>query len=172
MISVADSVRTRTARRAGLLAGLVLLLATACSRPPEPVTIGGPTMGTQWSVRLAEPPPALGVSQLRAEIEDALIRHPAVAAAGVIGKPDPLRTEIVVAYVVLRDGFAASAALAKELQDHARTRCAAHSYPREVVFLTALPMTVTGKVMRRELRKLAATDAAPSNDTPLPEPAA
>ncbi len=72
MISVADSVRTRTARRAGLLAGLVLLLATACSRPPEPVTIGGPTMGTQWSVRLAEPPPALGVSQLRAEIEDVL----------------------------------------------------------------------------------------------------
>ena len=106
------------------------------------------------------------------EIEDALIRHPAVAAAGVIGKPDPLRTEIVVAYVVLRDGFAASGDLAKELQDHARTRCAAHSYPREIVFLNALPMTVTGKVMRRELRKLAATDAAPSNDTPSPEPAA
>lgn len=89
------------------------------------------------------------------EIEDVLIRHPAVAAAGVIGKPDPLRTEIVVAYVTLRPGFAASAALAAELQDHARTRCAAHSYPREVHFLDALPMTVTGKVIRRELRKLA-----------------
>ena len=47
-------------------------------------------------------------------------------------------------------------ALAAELQDHARVHCAAHSYPREVVFLDALPMTVTGKVMRRELRKLAA----------------
>ncbi len=89
------------------------------------------------------------------EIEDVLIRHPAVSAAGVIGKPDPLRTEIVVAYVTLRPGFAPSDALAAELQHHARTRCAAHSYPREVHFLDALPMTVTGKVMRRELRKLA-----------------
>ena len=89
------------------------------------------------------------------EIEDCLLKHPAVAAAGVVGKPDALRTEIVKAYVVLRDGHTASDALAKDLQSHAKRMSAAHSYPREIAFLDALPMTVTGKVMRRELRKLA-----------------
>jgi FAD:protein FMN transferase len=69
MISVVDRSVFRTACRAGLLAGLVVLLAAACSRAPEPVTIGGPTMGTTWSVRLAEPPPAGRVADLRAEIE-------------------------------------------------------------------------------------------------------
>ncbi|WP_439332039.1 AMP-binding protein [Paracoccus salsus] len=89
------------------------------------------------------------------EIEDCLLRHPAVAQVGVIGKPDPLRTERVKAYVVLRAGHVASDDLAAELQDHARRLSAAHSYPREIAFLDSLPMTVTGKVMRRELRKLA-----------------
>lgn len=90
-----------------------------------------------------------------AEIEDCLLRHPAVAAVGVIGKPDPMRTEIVKAYIVLRDGFEKSDELTAELQAHARRLSAAHSYPREIGFLDALPMTVTGKVMRRELRKMA-----------------
>ncbi|SDE68553.1 acetyl-CoA synthetase [Paracoccus isoporae] len=87
------------------------------------------------------------------EIEDVLITHPAVAAAGVVGKPDALRTEIVKAFIVLRAGHDPSDALAAELQDHAKRLCAAHSYPREIAFLDELPMTVTGKVMRRKLRE-------------------
>ncbi|MDO5658066.1 MAG: AMP-binding protein [Paracoccus sp. (in: a-proteobacteria)] len=87
------------------------------------------------------------------EIEDCLMRHKAVAQAAVVGKPDPIRTEIVKAYIVLKEGFPASDDLARDLQDHAKRLCAAHSYPREIAFLDALPMTVTGKVLRRELRK-------------------
>ncbi|WP_371822364.1 AMP-binding protein [Paracoccus sp. C2R09] len=89
------------------------------------------------------------------EIEDCLLRHPAVAQVGVVGKPCATRTQIVKAYVVLRDGQTPSDALASELQAHAKRLCAAHSYPREIAFMPSLPMTVTGKVMRRELRKLA-----------------
>lgn len=89
------------------------------------------------------------------EIEDVLITHPAVAAAGVVGKPDELRTEIVKAYIVLRDDVQSSDELARVLIAHAATHCARHSAPREITFLDALPMTVTGKVMRRELRKMA-----------------
>lgn len=96
------------------------------------------------------------------EIEDCLLRHPAVAQAGVIGKPDPVRTEIVKAFIVLRAGYEPSPELVAQLQDHARTQSAAHSYPREIAFLDALPMTVTGKVMRRELRKLALAEEPPS----------
>ncbi len=86
------------------------------------------------------------------EIEESLIRHPAVAAAAVVGKPDPLRTEIVKAWIVPRDGVAPSDALAEEIKTFVRTRLSAHEYPREVAFVPELPMTVTGKVMRRVLR--------------------
>ncbi|MCJ8332934.1 MAG: AMP-binding protein [Epibacterium sp.] len=84
-----------------------------------------------------------------AEIEDCLLTHPAVATVGVVGKPDPLRTEIVKAYVVLKSDAQASD---EELQDWVRTRLASYSYPREVAFLDTLPMTVTGKVMRKALK--------------------
>ncbi|MBC7132599.1 MAG: AMP-binding protein [Roseovarius sp.] len=94
-----------------------------------------------------------------AEIEDCLLTHPAVATVGVVGKPDALRTEIVKAYVVLRAGVTGSEALAQELQAHVRERLASYSYPREIAFLDALPMTVTGKVIRRELKARAAAEA-------------
>ncbi|MCO4052603.1 MAG: AMP-binding protein [Bosea sp.] len=86
------------------------------------------------------------------EIEDCLITHPAVALAAVVGKPDPLRTEIVKAFVVLAPGFSPSDALIAEIQAFVRARLAAHEYPREIVFREDLPMTTTGKIIRRALR--------------------
>src|SRR6185312_15651628 len=83
------------------------------------------------------------------EIEDCLIRHPAVALAAVVGKPDAIRTEIVKAFIVLKDRNAASDALAAEIQGFVRTHLSAHEYPREVAFIDAMPMTTTGKVIRR-----------------------
>jgi acetyl-CoA synthetase len=89
-----------------------------------------------------------------AEVEDALITHAAVASAGVVGQPDPDRTEIVVAFVVLRDRVVASDALAAELQAHVKARAGAHEYPRRVIFVDSLPMTVTGKIRRGDLRAM------------------
>jgi acetyl-CoA synthetase len=86
------------------------------------------------------------------EIEDCLIKHPAVALAAVIGKPDPVRTEIVKAFIVLKSGYQGSDALAGEVRDFVRTRLSAHEYPREVAFITEMPMTTTGKIIRRLLR--------------------
>nr|WP_315846995.1 acyl-CoA synthetase [uncultured Achromobacter sp.] len=87
-----------------------------------------------------------------APIEDCLIGHPAVRMAAVVGVPDEQRTEIVMAYVVLNEGFDGDEALVKALQAHVRTRLAAHEYPRAIRFVTSLPTTATGKIIRRELR--------------------
>ena len=80
---------------------------------------------------------------------------PAVALAAVVGKPDALRTEIVKAFVVLKSGVAHSDALAAEIQDFVKTRLSPHEYPREVAFIDSMPMTTTGKVIRRLLRQQA-----------------
>jgi acetyl-CoA synthetase len=87
-----------------------------------------------------------------AEIEACIMKHPAVSMVAVIGEPDPLRTEIVSAYVIPSDPQAASPELAKEIQDFVKQRLAAHEYPRKVTFIASLPMTATGKIMRRELK--------------------
>ncbi len=91
-----------------------------------------------------------------AEIEDCLIGHPAVQLAAAIGKPDPVRTEIVKAYVVLAPGFEPSQQLASEISEWVKLRLSMHEYPREVEFVPELPLTTTGKVIRRLLRERAA----------------
>jgi acetyl-CoA synthetase len=90
-----------------------------------------------------------------AEIEECLIGHPSVALAAVVGAPDPVRTEVVMAYLVLRPGHTPSEALKAEVQAFVRSRLAAYEYPRRIVFVDELPMTATGKVMRRVLRQRA-----------------
>ena len=86
------------------------------------------------------------------EIEDCLIKHPAVSLAAVVGKPDAVRGEIVKAFVVLKRGQPPSDALAGDIQGFVRTRLSAHEYPREIAFIDEMPMTTTGKVIRRLLR--------------------
>ena len=90
------------------------------------------------------------------EIESCLLRHPAVSMVAVVGVPDPIRTERIKAFVVLAAGREPSATLTAELQDHVRTRLAAHEYPREIEYLPELPLTATGKIVRRDLRARAA----------------
>jgi acetyl-CoA synthetase len=87
------------------------------------------------------------------EIEDCLIRHPAVSLAAAVGKPDAVRTEIVKAFIVLKQGCAPSDALAAEIREFVRTRLSAHEYPREIAFIDDMPMTTTGKIIRRLLRE-------------------
>ncbi|WP_144145892.1 acyl-CoA synthetase [Paraburkholderia sp. BCC1884] len=94
-----------------------------------------------------------------ASIEDSLLRHPAVSMAAVIGAPDRERTEIVMAFIVLNAGFVGDEALVREIQQHVKTRLAAHEYPREIRFVESLPLTATGKVIRKALREGLGQDA-------------
>ena len=86
------------------------------------------------------------------EVESALIEHPAVAEAAVVGKDDPERTQLVTAFVICASGYEGSDALAKELQDHVKQTTAPYKYPRLVYFVDELPKTVSGKIRRTELR--------------------
>lgn len=93
------------------------------------------------------------------EIEDCLTGHPAIALAAAVGKPDPVRTEIVKAYVVLKSGQEARPELADEIGRWVRERLSAHEYPREVAFVDSMPLTTTGKVIRRIFRDRARREA-------------
>ena len=86
------------------------------------------------------------------EIENCLVKHPAVANAAVVPSPDPERGNVIKAFIVLTPGRSPSAALEDEIRNHVRGRLAPYEYPREIEFIDALPMTTTGKVQRRVLR--------------------
>jgi 2-aminobenzoate-CoA ligase len=88
------------------------------------------------------------------EVEDALLKHPAVAECGVIGKPDEERGMIVKAFVVLKPGQSGDAAMVKALQEHVKATIAPFKYPREIEFVPNLPRTETGKLQRFKLRQL------------------
>jgi acetyl-CoA synthetase len=89
-----------------------------------------------------------------AEIEDCLMKHPTVSMVAVIGSPDKIRTEVVKAFIVLKPGVPPGPEIEEDIKKFVKVRLAAHEYPREIEFVSELPMTATGKIMRKELKKL------------------
>ena len=82
------------------------------------------------------------------------MKHPAVAMVAVIGSPDQVRTEIVKAFIVPKADLTPGPEVAEDIKTFVKTRLAAHEYPREIEFVNELPLTATGKIMRRVLKKL------------------
>jgi acetyl-CoA synthetase len=95
------------------------------------------------------------------EVESALIEHPAVLEAAVVGKDDPERTQIVCAFVTLAKGFTGSEQLTRELQEHVKRLTAPYKYPREIHYCEELPKTISGKIRRSELRRRLREGSAP-----------
>lgn len=94
-----------------------------------------------------------GYSIVGPEVEDALLRHPAVAECGVIGMPDEQRGQLVKAFVVLKACYVGDAAMARELQEFVKRAIAPYKYPRAIEFTTSLPRTEIGKLQRFRLRQ-------------------
>ena len=88
------------------------------------------------------------------EVESALLEHPAVTESAVVSSPDPVRGEVVKAFVVLSDGVSESEDLVRELQNHVKRETAPFKYPRRIEFVRELPKTVSGKIRRVELRAM------------------
>ncbi|HIJ35792.1 MAG TPA: AMP-binding protein [Deltaproteobacteria bacterium] len=89
-----------------------------------------------------------------AEIEDCIMKHPAVGMVAVVGKPDKLRTELVKAFIIPNAGIIPGPEVEEDIKKFVKVRLAAHEYPREIEFVDELPMTNTGKIIRRELKAL------------------
>ncbi|MGD8992241.1 MAG: AMP-binding protein [Desulfobacterales bacterium] len=89
-----------------------------------------------------------------AEIEDCIMKHPDVAMVAAVGSPDEVRTEIVKAFIVLKSDVTAGDDVAAGIKEFVKVRLAAHEFPREIEFVDQLPMTATGKIMRKNLKAL------------------
>ncbi len=92
------------------------------------------------------------------EVESSLLEHPAVAEAAAVAKPDSMRGNIIKAFVVLAQGYVPSEDLVSELQEYVKSTTAPYKYPREIEFVRELPKTISGKILRRQLRDLSATN--------------
>ena len=97
------------------------------------------------------------------EVEDCLMKHPAVALVGVIGVSDPVRGEIVKAFILPQTGVTPDKALEQSIQEHVKKKLEAHAYPREVAFVDEMPRTKTGKILRNELHKIHEQEAKINN---------
>src|SRR5262249_41049575 len=99
------------------------------------------------------------------EVESCLVSHPAVLEAAAVESPDPVRGQVVKAFVVLRPGFEGGDALRGEIQEYAKAQMAGYKYPRKLEFVDALPKTTSGKVKRKELRERERTEARPGRES-------